>query len=148
MTRSFNHVGPRQDERFVIPSFIKRVLDIKRSGKEAGEIETGDLTIVRDFVDVRDVVEAYYMLLTRGTPGEVYNICSGKAIKLYEIVDMIADEVGVKVSTVTNPEFVRPNDNKEIVGSAYKIETELGWRVTREFRDTIRDMIAYQEKAR
>ena len=81
MTRSFNHVGPRQDERFVIPSFIKRVLDIKRSGKEAGEIETGDLTIVRDFVDVRDVVEAYYMLLTRGTPGEVYNICSGKAIK-------------------------------------------------------------------
>ena len=76
-----------------------------------------------------------------------YNICSGKAIKLYEIVDMIAEEVGVKVSAVTNPEFVRPNDNKEIVGSAYKIETELGWRVTRAFRDTIRDMIAYQEKA-
>ena len=146
MTRSFNHVGPRQDERFVIPSFIKRILDIRRSGKTAGEIETGDLTIVRDFVDVRDVVEAYYLLLTRGTPGEVYNICSGKAIRLYEIVDMIAEEVGVKVSTVTNPEFVRPNDNREIVGSAYKIETELGWRITREFRDTIRDMIEYQEK--
>ena len=144
MTRSFNHIGPRQDERFVIPGFVKRILDIKRAGLTEGEIETGDLFIVRDFVDVRDVVDAYYKLLLNGTPGEVYNICSGKGIALSEIVKIIADEVGVEVKTRINPEFIRPNDNKEIVGTPYKIETELGWKRNWKFRDTIKDMIAYE----
>ena len=141
MTRSFNHIGPRQDDRFVIPSFIKRIIDIKKSGKSEGEIETGDTTIVRDFVDVRDVVRAYYMLLTEGTPGEIYNICSGNAYKLSDIIDCIANEVGVKITTRVNPEFVRPDDNKEIVGSAYKIESELGWKPIIDLKDAIHDMI-------
>ncbi len=141
MTRSFNHIGPRQDDRFVVPSFIKRIIEIKKSGRVEGEIETGDTTIIRDFVDVRDVVRAYYLLLTEGTPGEIYNICSGKALKLSEIIDYIADEVGVKVTTRVNPEFVRPDDNKEIVGSAYKIESELGWKPERDIKDTLHDMI-------
>ena len=142
MTRSFNHIGPRQDDRFVIPSFIKRIIEIKKSGKSEGEIETGDTTIIRDFVDVRDVVRAYYMLLENGNPGEIYNICSGNAYRLSEIIDGIAEQVGVKVSTRVNPEFVRPDDNKEIVGSAYKIESELGWKPVIDIRDTLRDMIA------
>lgn len=144
MTRSFNHIGPGQDERFVIPSFIKRILDIKSSGNTAGEIETGNLSIVRDFVDVRDVVRAYHLLLTKGRRGEVYNICSGQGITLREVVDMIAEEAGVKVSTRTNPDLVRPSDNMEIVGSAYKIESELGWKRKYTFRQTIRDMINSQ----
>lgn len=141
MTRSFNHIGPRQDDRFVVPSFINRILDIKKAGLTEGEIETGDTTIIRDFVDVRDVVKAYYLLLEKGTPGEVYNICSGKAMTLSQIIDYIADEVGVKIITRINPEFVRPNDNKEIVGSPYKIQSELGWKRERNIRDTIHDMI-------
>ncbi|MBP3296472.1 MAG: GDP-mannose 4,6-dehydratase, partial [Lachnospiraceae bacterium] len=142
MTRSFNHIGPRQDDRFVIPSFIKRIIDIKKSGKDEGEIETGDTSIIRDFVDVRDVVRAYYMLLENGTPGEIYNICSGNAYRLADIIDGIAAQVGVKVTTKVNPEFVRPDDNKEIVGSAYKIESELGWKPVIDIKDTLRDMIA------
>lgn len=142
MTRSFNHIGPRQDDRFVIPSFIKRIIDIKKSGKTEGEIETGDTTIIRDFIDVRNVVRAYYMLLTEGTPGEIYNICSGNAYKLSDIIDCIANEVGVKITTRINSEFVRPDDNKEIVGSAYKIESELGWKPDIDIRDTLKDMIA------
>ncbi len=148
MTRSFNHIGPRQDERFVIPSFIRKILDIKKSGIKEGEIETGDVTIIRDFVDVRDVVKAYYMLLTRGIKGEVYNICSGNGIRLKDVVKIIADEVGVNVSIKINPEFVRPNDNKEIVGSAYKLESELGWKREYKFKDTIVDMIKYIENPR
>ena len=142
MTRSFNHIGPRQDDRFVVPSFIKRILNIKNTGLSEGEIETGDTTIIRDFVDVRDVVRAYYLLLEEGTPGEIYNICSGKALMLSEIIDCIVNEVGVKITTRINPEFVRPDDNKEIVGSAYKIETELGWKPEKDIKDTIHDMIA------
>lgn len=145
LTRSFNHIGPGQDERFVVPGFIRRILDIKKSGKSEGEIETGDLSIIRDFVDVRDVVKAYHLLLTSGTKGEVYNICSGKGITLQRIVEMIADEVGVKVRTRTNPDFVRPSDNMEIVGSSYKIESELGWKREYKFARTIKDMVECME---
>lgn len=141
MTRSFNHIGPRQDDRFVVPSFIKRILDIKKAGLAEGEIETGDITIIRDFVDVRDVVKAYFMLLEKGTPGEIYNICSGKPMALSEIIDYVAEDIGVKVTTRVNPELVRPDDNREIVGSSYKIEAELGWKAERTIRDTIHDMI-------
>lgn len=142
LTRSFNHIGPRQDQRFVVPSFIKRIKDIKESGKGEGTIETGNLEIIRDFVDVRDVVRAYYLLLTKGKPGEIYNVCSGHGIKLSSVIDIIADIVGVKVNTVTNPDFVRPNDNMEIVGSPYKIETELGWKPEIGLEETLKDMIA------
>lgn len=141
MTRSFNHIGPRQDDRFVVPSFIKRIVEIRKAGKTKGEIETGDTSIIRDFVDVRDVVRAYYMLLMNGTPGEIYNICSGKAYKLSELIDWIAEDVGVEVTTRVNPEYVRPDDNKEIVGSAYKIQSELGWKKERNIRETLHDMI-------
>lgn len=146
MTRSFNHIGPRQDDRFVVPSFIKRIVDIKKSGRTNGEIETGDISIIRDFVDVRDVVAAYYLLLMNGKPGEIYNICSGKPVRLSEIINTVADEVGVKVTTRINPDFVRPNDNREIVGSAYKLETELGWRRKWQLKDTLHDMVVEKMK--
>ncbi len=141
LTRSFNHIGPMQDDRFVVPSLISRILEIKKAGLQEGVIETGDLTIIRDFVDVRDVVKAYYILLKKGTPGEIYNICSGKALALSDVVTYISDELGVKIQTKVNPQYIRPDDNREIVGSAYKIEAELGWRAERDIRDTIHDMI-------
>lgn len=120
LTRSFNHMGPFQDERFVIPSFVRRILDIAESGAKSGEIETGDTSIVRDFVDVRDVVRAYYRLLLDGKAGEVYNICGEKGVSLAEVVDQIADIVGVSVTTRVNPDFVRPGDNHVVIGSAKK----------------------------
>ena len=148
MTRSFNHIGPRQDQRFVVPSFINRILDIRDKGLNTGKIETGNLEIIRDFVDVRDVVEAYFLLLTKGISGQIYNICSGKGIKLGDIIALISEYVGVEVKTEVNPDFVRPNDNMEIVGSAYKIETELGWKPRIELKKTIKDMINYYEEQR
>lgn len=141
LTRSFNHIGPRQDDRFVVPSFIKRILDIKNSGKTEGEIETGDISIIRDFVDVRDVVKAYYLLLEKGIPGEIYNICSGKAMRLSEVIDSVSKEVGIRITARINPDFIRPGDNKEIVGSAYKIESELGWKPSIDIKETLHDMV-------
>lgn len=146
LTRSFNHIGPWQDERFVVPSFIRRILNIRDAGLSKGTIETGDTTIIRDFVDVRDVVNAYYMLLTEGTPGEIYNICSGTGIALSDIIDQIADIVGVKVSTKVNPEYVRPNDNRVVVGSHEKITTELGWQPVIKWEQTLRDMVEEMSK--
>lgn len=146
LTRSFNHIGPWQDERFVVPSFIRRILNIRDAGLSKGTIETGDTTIIRDFVDVRDVVNAYYMLLTEGTPGEIYNICSGTEIALSDIIAQIADIVGVKVSTKVNPEYVRPNDNRVVVGSHEKITTELGWQPVIKWEQTLRDMVEEMSK--
>ena len=146
LTRSFNHIGPWQDERFVVPSFIRRILNIRDAGLSEGTIETGDTSIIRDFVDVRDVVNAYYMLLTEGTPGEIYNICSGTGIALSDIIDQIADIVGVKVSTKVNPEYVRPNDNRVVVGSHEKITTELGWQPIIKWDQTLCDMVEEMSK--
>jgi GDP-4-dehydro-6-deoxy-D-mannose reductase len=141
LTRSFNHIGPWQDDRFVVPSFVKRIKDIKLQGKSEGTIETGDTTIVRDFVDVRDVVRAYYMLLKNGKSGEVYNICSGTGRPLRQIIDMIADELDMKIDNTVNSDFVRPNDNRVIIGDYSKIKSELGWEPEISFEQTIKDIV-------
>lgn len=146
LTRSFNHIGPWQDERFVVPSFIRRILNIKDEGLSEGTIETGDTTIVRDFVDVRDVVNAYYMLLMDGTPGEIYNICSGTGIALADIINQVADIVGIKVHTKVNPEYVRPNDNRVVIGSHNKLTTELGWQPVISWNRTLQDMVEEMSK--
>lgn len=143
MTRSFNHIGPWQDTRFVIPGFIARILAIKNAGETRGTIETGDLSIIRDFVDVRDVVRAYYNLLLHGRTGELYNICSGKGIRLSDIVDKIAGMLDVEIDTVVNPDYVRLNDNRVIVGSHEKISADIGWEPMIPLETTLRDMIAY-----
>ena len=143
LTRSFNHMGPFQDERFVIPSFVRRILHIAESGAKSGEIETGDTSIVRDFVDVRDVVRAYYRLLLDGKAGEVYNICGEKGVSLAEVVDQIADIVGVSVTTRVNPDFVRPGDNQVVIGSAEKIRQDIGWTAEIPLRQTLIDMIGH-----
>ena len=142
LTRSFNHIGPWQDERFVVPSFIRRILNISQSGCTEGEIETGDTTIVREFVDVRDVVEAYYMLLMHGTAGEIYNICSGRGLPLSDIVSQIGKLCGVRVHTKVNPDFVRPSDNREVIGSYDKIHAELLWKPVIPWEKTLSDMVA------
>ncbi len=143
MTRSFNHIGPWQDTRFVIPGFISRILEIKNAGKSHGTIKTGDLSIIRDFVDVRDVVKAYYDLLLHGKSGELYNVCSGMGHRLSDIVDKIAGMLGIEVNTVVNPEFVRLNDNRIIIGSHEKISRDIGWEPVIPLDDTLRDMVAY-----
>ncbi len=146
LTRSFNHMGPYQDERFVIPSFIRRILDVKEGGRDSGTIETGDTTIIRDFVDVRDVVRAYYGLLMDGTPGEVYNICKGDGVALSDIIGEIADIVGVNIVGKVNPEYVRPDDNRQIVGCADKIKNDIGWEANIPLRQTLSDMIEVMKK--
>ena len=143
LTRSFNHIGPRQRDIFVVPSFVKQI----QTGKDAGltkiELSTGNLEIIRDFLDVRDVVRAYYLLLTKGKKGELYNICSGVGYTLKDVIAQIADLEGVSVTTVTDPEKIRPNDNMIIIGDNKKLSSETGWKPTYTLRQTLEDMIAY-----
>lgn len=143
ITRSFNHIGPRQKDIFVVPSFIRRILEAKLSGQTEMTLTTGDLSIVRDFSDVRDVVKAYYLLLKKGQKGEVYNICSGVPNRLSEIIDIAGNILDIKVNTCISAELVRPNDNPLIIGDNTKLKEHTGWNNSYDLTRSISDIIDY-----
>jgi GDP-4-dehydro-6-deoxy-D-mannose reductase len=127
MTRSFNHIGPGQHDIFVIPSFAKQLVEGCQQKQSLIKLRTGDLSIVRDFLDVRDVVRAYLMLLKKGRSGEIYNVCSGNGISLSKILALMARKLNVTCETITDVRLVRPKENMVITGSNQKIRNETGW---------------------
>ena len=145
MTRSFNHIGPGQNQIFVVSSFARQLCQIKLNGGK-GVIETGDITIIRDFLDVRDVVDAYYKLLVHGKAGEVYNVCSGHGITLKEIIMIMVDILEIEVEIHVNKNLIRPADNRIIVGSPEKIKKMIDWELKYSIYDSLKDMIKYWMK--
>ncbi len=143
MTRSFNHIGPYQNNRFVISSFARQLQSMKLSGTTKGVLYTGDVEIIRDFVDVRDVVQAYYKLLLNGRKGEIYNICSGIGTSLRSIIDNMASMLGMKVDIEIKEEYLRPNDNPIIIGSSEKIKRELNWERNYSLNESLKDILDY-----
>lgn len=147
ITRSFNHIGPGQKDIFVISSFARQIMEFKRRGEKKGVLVAGDLGIVRDFLDVRDVVRAYYLLLTKGAKGRVYNVCSGEGYTLRKLVDELAAISGVEITTSLNPAFIRPTDNQVIIGSNNRIRDELGWAPAVPLRQSLEDILNYWKKS-
>jgi GDP-4-dehydro-6-deoxy-D-mannose reductase len=145
MTRSFNHIGTHQKDIFVIPSFAKQLIALKNSPDEKKELITGDISIIRDFVDVRAVVEAYYLLFKKGKKGEIYNICNGKGISLLEVIQKMAGILHIEVSQKTDPALVRPNDNKVIIGSNEKIKKDTGWENRYPLEQSLKDILDYYQ---
>lgn len=141
-TRSFNHFGPRQDDRFVLSSFAKQVAAINKRA-QAPVINVGDLSVIRDFVDVRDVAKAYIALLKKGERGEVYNICSGVGRTLKDCLDMLINISGVKCEVNRSIERTRPVDNPVIIGDNTKIRNTTGWFPQIPFETTLKDL--YQD---
>jgi len=139
MTRSFNHIGVGQRDQFVLSSFAKKVAQ-KQQGL-ISEIKTGDLSIIRDFLDVRDVVRAYYKLLLQGEKGEVYNICSGKGHSLKDILEEMCMISGIAFEPKTDSSFIRPNDNPTIVGSNRKIKSCTDWSPSIEINRSITEIL-------
>jgi GDP-4-dehydro-6-deoxy-D-mannose reductase len=127
ITRSFNHIGPGQKNVFVISSFAKQLVHISNNPLASKIVTTGDLSIIRDFVDVRDVVKAYYLLLIKGKKAEVYNICSGTGVSLQQIMDKMCAILNINITLEQDAKLIRPNDNRIIIGSAAKIKNDLGW---------------------
>ncbi|MEO0117482.1 MAG: GDP-mannose 4,6-dehydratase, partial [candidate division WOR-3 bacterium] len=141
-TRAFNHEGPRRGEVFVTSNFCKQIAEIEK-GKREPVVYVGNLEAVRDFTDVRDTVRAYYLVLLKGKPGEVYNICSGKGYKIKEILDIIISLSKVKVEVKVDPERLRPSDVMLLLGDATKIQTELGWKPEIPIEKTLNDLLDY-----
>ena len=147
MTRSFNQIGPGQRPAFVVPSFVDQLMAGKREGKKTVEVKVGDLSIVRDFLDVRDAVAAYLLLMDKGESGKVHNVCSGIGRTLREVLETVAEIVGVGIDVTVDPARIRPADNHVIVGSSEKMR-RLGWSLSHTLESSIRDMVAYVEAAK
>jgi len=144
-TRSFNHCGPGQTDRFVLSAIVKQFVKIAHGAQEP-IIHIGNGAIVRDFVDVHDVVGAYSLLLTQGKRGEVYNICSGQGRSIHDIVTLLSTLFDIRVQVHQEQSRIRPIDNPRIIGSYKKILNEFGWKPTIPFEQSMRSMYEYWDR--
>jgi GDP-4-dehydro-6-deoxy-D-mannose reductase len=138
--RSFNHIGPRQSESFVVPAFAKQIAAIE-AGLQEPVVCVGNLSARRDFTDVRDVVRAYYLVVTQGQPGEVYNIGSGRACAIQAILDILLSYSRVAIRVESDPARMRPSDTLEIQCDTSKLYAATGWQPTIPLEQSLRDVL-------
>lgn len=144
-TRAFNHTGPKRGEVFVESNFAKQVAEIEK-GYQEPVIKVGNLEARRDFTDVRDIVKAYWLSLEKGTPGEVYNICSGKDYTIKQVLDMLLDMTKTKIKVEVDPARLRPSDVEILLGDYTKFNKQTGWKPEVPFEKTLKDILDYWRK--
>jgi len=141
--RAFNHTGPRRGDAFAESSFAKQIAEME-AGLREPVVQVGDLKPTRDFSDVRDIVRGYWLLLERGTPGEVYNLCSGLEWSIERILSFLIGKSTVPhIDIRQDPARLRPSDVPVLRGSRQKIENALGWRTTIPLEQTLTDLLEY-----
>jgi GDP-4-dehydro-6-deoxy-D-mannose reductase len=144
-TRGFNHTGPRRGEVFVCSDFAKQIALIE-SGKNDPVMYVGNLEALRDFTDVRDMVRGYWLSLESCEPGEVYNICSGKAYSIQEVLDKLIEMTNVKIEVRQDPTRLRPSDVPILLGDNTKFRSVSGWEPMIPFEKTLEDILNFWRK--
>jgi len=139
-TRTFHHTGPGRGEAFAESSFAKQIAEIE-AGLRPPVLHVGNLDAVRDYTDVRDVVRAYSALLERGAPGEVYNVCSGRGLRIRELLESLIGLSRVAVEVRVDPERLRPADVPALVGDPRRLRETTGWEPRIPLTDTLRDLL-------
>ncbi len=142
VARSFGHTGPGQASSYVVPAFAKRILAAKSLG--APVVEVGNLELVREFLHVADVVEAYRLLLERGEAGETYNVASGAGVSLREVFTKLSDVAGHRVLPETDASLMRPVDVPYLVGDGTKIAEAVGWESKVPLQQTLAEVVNAQ----
>ncbi len=142
IARAFNHLGPRQDPFFAASGFARRIADIE-AGRWEPEIAVGNLEARRDLTDVRDTVRAYRLIGTRGRPGRPYNVCSGRAIAIRDLLDMLLARARVPIRVRVDPSRYRPHDTPLLLGDPGRIRDELGWAPEIPLERSIDDLLEY-----
>ena len=141
-TRAFNHTGPRRGEVFVESNFARQVAEIEL-GLTPPVIRVGNLDARRDYTDVRDVVRAYWLGATKGQPGEVYNIASGRSWSIRQVLEMLLAESDLDITVETDPARLRPSDVLILEGDNTKFREATGWEPLIPFEQTLRDLLGY-----
>ncbi len=139
MARPFNHAGPRQSSTYVLGALARQVAEVEAGLKP--RVEVGNLDIVRDFTDVRDVVRAYRLLSTKGEPGEIYNLGSGRGTKLADALEILRGLASVPIEVFVDPARVRPVDQPLLVADASKLRAATGWEPLHSIESTLADML-------
>ena len=142
--RPFNHIGPRQAPVFAIPSFASQIAACEAQG--GGSIKVGNLDASRDFTDVRDMVEAYILALEKGTVGDVYNLGSGRAYKLKDVLEMMLKMAKVKIKIETDKSRLHKHDIKIIYCDSSKFRQKTGWSPKIPIQTTLSDTIEYERE--
>ena len=140
--RPFNHFGPRQSERFVASSFARQIAEIEAGIREDRSLKVGNLESSRDFLHVRDVVSAYVILMEKGTYGEAYNVCSGRAVKIRELLEELLKLSKERIEVVEDKGRVRAKDSKAKYGDPAKLKA-LGWSQSVTLKEGLKDLLDY-----
>lgn len=137
--RPFNHTGAGQGTTFAVPAFASRIAEAVRDGR--GVLRVGNLSAARDLLDVRDVVRAYRLLAERGEAGEAYNVCSGRAVVMDDVVRRMLALAGADLELREDPELLRPVDVAVVEGDPARLRSATGWRPEVAFDDTLRAVL-------
>ncbi len=140
--RPFNHIGPRQSPNFVVASFAQKIAEIERGNTEP-ILRVGNLSAKRDFTDVRDIVRGYALLLEKGNAGDVYNIGSGKAYQILDILNNLLSNSRKKIKVEADKQLIRPIDVPELLCDNSKILKTTGWKPSIPIEKTLRDTLDY-----
>jgi GDP-4-dehydro-6-deoxy-D-mannose reductase len=145
VTRSFSHTGPGQTGRFVLPAFAKQCAAIK-AGLSEPLIRVGNLDVTRDFLDVRDVVRAYRLLVEKGRAGTIYNVCRGEGLSLGDALRMLGGMTGREVDTEIDTNLLRPVDVPLLIGDSGRLREQTGWTPSISNERMLEDLFRYWEE--
>ena len=143
--RPFNHIGPRQSPEFVCSNFSKQIVEIEKGMKEP-VIMVGNLEAKRDFTDVKDMVRAYWLAIQKCETGEVYNICSERAVQIRELLNNLLKLSSKQIEVMKDPQRMRPSDNPILQGSSSKFKEKCGWKPEIPLDKTLKDILEYWRK--
>ncbi|HLG91740.1 MAG TPA: GDP-mannose 4,6-dehydratase [Acidimicrobiales bacterium] len=143
--RPFNHIGPGQSADFAVSALASRIVAAQREGRR--EVAVGNTEPRRDFTDVRDVVRAYRLAVVRGRPGQVYNVCSGRAVSIGEVAHRLMELAGAQLELVPDPAQARPVDVPVLVGDASRLAEATGWAPRIGLEQTLADVLEHWRRA-
>jgi GDP-4-dehydro-6-deoxy-D-mannose reductase len=141
IARPFNHAGPRQSSVYVLSALARQVAEVEVGARSC--VEVGNLQVVRDFTDVRDIVRAYRLLIERGAPGEIYHIGTGRDLTLSQLLDMIVKCARIPVEVRVDPARIRAVDSPRLLCNASKMHAATGWSPRIPIEKTLSDMLDY-----
>jgi GDP-4-dehydro-6-deoxy-D-mannose reductase len=139
--RAFNHVGPGQDPRFVLPNVARQIARAEREGRDAVEVRVGNVDTRRDFTDVRDMVRAYALLLERGDPDAVYLACTGRSLAVRELIEGLVPLARTRVTFASDPGLRREGEQPDLYGSPARLRADTGWEPAIPLQTTLADTL-------
>jgi GDP-4-dehydro-6-deoxy-D-mannose reductase len=140
VARPFNHIGPRQDPGFVVSSFARQIARAE-AGLAEPVIHVGNLEARRDVTDVRDAVRAYVTIAEAGVPGRVYNVCTGRAPRVADLLEGLLALARIPMEVHVDDVRLRPSDTPVLLGDPTRIRTELGWTASIPISETLADVL-------